>query len=51
MYIPNYDSQNYPLCRLQLVVKRLVTQLNEPTNQNLIRVPKVVKLSKKKTLL
>ena len=51
MYIPNYDSQNYPLCRLQLVVKRLVTQLNEPTNQNSIKVPKFVEPSKKKTLL
>ena len=28
--IPNYDTQNYSLCRLQLVVD---TQLNVPTNQ------------------
>ena len=34
-YIPNNDSQNYPLRRLELVwLKRLDTQLNELTNQN-----------------
>ena len=33
MYIPNDDTKNYLLCRLQLVVD---TQLNEPTNQNSI---------------
>ena len=32
-------------------LKRLDTQLNKPTNQNLIRVPKVVKPTNKKTLL
>ena len=30
--------------------KRLDTQLNEPSNQNLIKVPKVVKSMNKKTL-
>ena len=34
MYISNDDTQNYPLCKLQLFVKNLDTQLNEPTNQN-----------------
>ena len=31
--------------------KRLDTQLNEPTNQNSIKVPKFVTLTNKKTLL
>ena len=31
--------------------KRLETQLNKPTNQNLIKGPNVVKLTNKKTLL
>ena len=30
------DTQNYTICRLQLRLKRLNTQLNEPTNQNFI---------------
>ena len=50
MYIPNDDTQNYPICRLKLVVETLDTQLNEPTNQNTIKVPKVVKPTNKKTL-
>ena len=29
MYIPHDDTQNYPVCRLQLVVKRLNIQLNQ----------------------
>ncbi len=32
-------------------LKRLDTQLNEPTNQNSIKVPKVVKPTNKKILL
>ena len=35
-------------CRLQLVVE---TELNDPTNQNSRKVPKVVKPTNKKTLL
>ena len=27
------DTQNYPFCRLQLVVKSLETQLNQSNNQ------------------
>ena len=30
---------NYPICKLKLVVKRLNTQLNEPTNQNSLLSP------------
>ena len=45
MYIPNDDTQKYPFCRI-----RLDTELNEPTNHNLIKVPKFVKPTKK-TLL
>ena len=47
-YITNDDTQNYPFCRLPLVVD---TQLNELTNQNSIKVPKVAKPTNKKTLL
>ena len=36
--IPKNDTQNYPLCRLQLVVE----PFRDSTNQNLIKVPKVV---------
>ena len=39
MYILNNDTQYYPYCRLQLIVETF-----EPTNQNSIKVPKVVKL-------
>ena len=34
-----------------LWLKRIDTQLNEPTNQNAIKVPKFVKPTNKKTLL
>ena len=46
-FIPNDDTQNY-ICGLQLVVE---TQINEPTNQNSIKVPKIVKPTNKITLL
>ena len=49
MYIPNDDAQNYPFCRLQIVVETFGQ--NEPTNQNSIRVHKVVQPTNKKTLL
>ena len=48
MYIPNEDTHNYPFFRLKLVVE---TQLNEPTNQNSLIIPKVVKPTNKKLLL
>ena len=44
IYIPNDDIQNYHFYRLQLVV-------NEPTNQNSLKVPKVVESTNKETLL
>ena len=47
IYIPNDDTQNYPFCRLLLVVDN---QLNETTNQNTTKVPKVIKPTNKKTL-
>ncbi len=31
MYIPNDETQNYPFCRLKLVLKHLNTQLIETT--------------------
>ena len=46
MYISNDDAQNYSFCRLEL----LDTQPNEPMNQNLIKVPKIVKTTNKETL-
>ena len=49
MYIPNDDTQNSLICSYWL--KRLDTHLNESTNQNLLKVPKVVELTNKKTLL
>ena len=43
MYIPNDDIQNYPFCN-NYWFKRLDAQLNEPTNQNSIKVHKVIEL-------
>ena len=48
MYMPNNDTQKYTFCRLKLVVE---TQLNEPTNQNPLKVPIIVKPTNKETLL
>ena len=46
-----YDTQNYPFWRLMLVaVKWLNTELIELTNQNSIKVPKLVNSKNKKTL-
>ena len=50
IYIPYDDAQNYPFCRLQLLVKMFDTQLNEPTNQNSINIPKVVEPMNKKMI-
>ena len=44
MYIPNDGTDNYPLYRLQIVVE---TKLNEPTKQNSVEVPKIVKSTNK----
>ena len=43
LYIPNDNSQNHPFW-----LDQLDTQINKPTNQNLIKIYKVVK--NKKTL-
>ena len=51
MYIFNDDTQNYTFSRLQFVVEALKPQLNEPTNQNSMRVPKFVKPTNKKIFL
>ena len=51
MYIPNDDTQNYTFCRLKLVVEHQNTQLNKPTNHNLIKVPKVAGPTNKKMVL
>ena len=45
MNIPNDVTQNYPFCRLKIVVETLDTQLGELTNQN------SPKLTDKKSLL
>ena len=50
MYIPNDDAQNYPFCRLQLVVKCLNTQLNETNQSKFNRSPQVVEPTNMKTL-
>ena len=43
----NDDTQKYP----SVDYKRLDTQLNEPTNKNLLKVSKVVKPTNKNMLL
>ena len=47
MYIPNEDTKNSPSGDYNKWLKRLYTQPNEPTNQNTIKVPKVVKQTNK----
>ena len=41
VYIPNDDTQNNPIQRFKLVVGTF--ELNKPTNQNPVKVPKVDK--------
>ena len=48
VYISNDNTQNYPFCRLQLVVVTFGTQLNEPTNK---KIKKKIRPTIKKTLL
>ena len=52
MYNPNNDTQNSLFCRLQLLVEMfgLDTQLNKSTDQNSLKVTKVVKPTNKKML-
>ena len=49
LYIHNDDTQITPSIDYNLFLKRLYTQLNEPTNENLTKVPIVVKPTNKKT--
>ena len=43
MHNPNDDTQNYSISRLQLLVETFWhIELNEPTNENSIKFPKVV---------
>ena len=51
IYIPNDYTQNYFFCRLQLVVETFGHSTYEPTNQNSMKVPKVVETTNKITLL
>ena len=52
MYIPHKDdTQNYPFCTLQLMVQTFGHSAYEQTNENSLRVPKVIKPMYKKTLL
>ncbi len=51
MYIPNNVEQNYPSVVYNKWLNRLDNQLNEPTNQNSIKVPTVVKPTNKKMIL
>ena len=52
MYTAKNDTQNDPFCRLKLVVQMFgySTQWNELSNQNSIKVFKVVEPTYKKTL-
>ena len=47
IYNPNYDKQNHLFCRSKI----LVTNSLEPTNQDLIKEPKIFKPTNKITLL
>ncbi len=51
MYIPNDDTQNLTICRLQLVVETIVHSTKLTNQSNFTKVSKVVKSIKKKTLL
>ena len=51
MYIPNVNTQNFSFCRLQLAGETYGTQSKNSTNQNSLKVPKVVEPTNKKTLL
>ena len=51
MYIPNDDKKITPSVDYNQLFKRLNTHLNEPTNQNSLEEPKVVKATNKNNLL
>ena len=48
MYIP-MKIHKKTFCRLHLVVKTFGKSINKPTNQNLFKVPKIIKPTNKKT--
>ena len=53
--IPNYDTQNYPICRLKFLVVKIcilneMNQLGKKMNQLIKKVPKIVEPTNKKTL-
>ena len=49
MYIPKDETQNSVDYNKWL--KHLYTELNKPTNENVMKVPKIFKQTNKKTLL
>ena len=51
MYIQNEATQNTPSVDCNRWLKRVDTELNDPNNQNLKKVPKVVQPMNEKTLL
>ena len=51
MYIPNNDKQNYAFCRLKLVVETFRHSTLLTKQSKYTKVPKVVLLTNKKTLL
>ena len=51
IYIPYKDTQFKPSVHYNYWLKRLDTQLNKPTNENSLKVPKVDNPTNKKTLL
>ena len=42
IYIPNDDAQNYPFCRLKLMVERFKHSTYETNQSKFNEVPKVV---------
>ena len=42
MYIPSDDTQNYPFCRLKLLVETFNTEMNESANQKLLKSPRLL---------
>ena len=42
LHIPNDETQNYTFCRSKLVVETFETLLNELTNQNSLKSPKLL---------
>ena len=49
MKIPNDDTQNYPFCRLKLVIKSFEHATIWTSQLKFTNVPKVGKLTNKKT--